>query len=134
MCLPASLKCRVVAGRVGLVDTGSDLQVVGDQDHGAAQGPHLGVLSVHLGRRSRRYQGDPGDIKEIQEISRKSRRCQGDSNRRRDPECVKEMPAVKKIQVSPNLRDVREPLAEHVDGDLVSVLVLPVGRLVPARQ
>ena len=64
-------------------------------------------------------------MKEIQEVSRRSRRYQG------DPRGIKEIPFVKKIQMSANLRDVGEPLAEHVDRDLVAVLVLPVGRLVP---
>ena len=31
----------------------------------------------------------------------------------------------------PHLRDVTHPPAEHVHGDLISVLVFPVGRLVP---
>ena len=45
---PAGLEGRVVARRVSLVDTGTVLNVIGDQDHRAAEGTHLGILCVHL--------------------------------------------------------------------------------------
>ncbi len=45
----AGLECAVVPGGVGLVDhRASGLLVVGDQDHAAAERPHLGVLRVDL--------------------------------------------------------------------------------------
>ena len=53
---PAGLEGGVVARGVGLVDAGTVLDVIGDQDHRAAEGAHLGVLCVHLeGTRSRSY-------------------------------------------------------------------------------
>ena len=53
---PAGLEGGVVACGVSLVDAGTVLNVIGDQDHRAAEGAHLGVLCVHLeGTRSRSY-------------------------------------------------------------------------------
>ena len=51
---PAGLEGGVVARGVCLVDAGTVLNVIGDQDHRAAEGAHLSILCVHLvGRRSR---------------------------------------------------------------------------------
>ena len=53
---PAGLEGGVIACGVGLVDAGTILNIIGDQDHRAAEGAHLGVLCVHLeGTRSRSY-------------------------------------------------------------------------------
>ena len=57
---PAGLEGGVVACGVSLVDAGTVLNVIGDQDHRAAEGAHLGVLCVHLeGRRFRSYFSKP---------------------------------------------------------------------------
>ena len=57
---PAGLEGGVVARGVSLVDAGTVLNVIGDQDHRAAEGAHLGILCIHLeGRRFRSYFSKP---------------------------------------------------------------------------
>ena len=98
---PAGFEGGVVSGRIGLVDTGAKLNVEGDQDHWAAEGSHLGVLCVHLGKTT---QVSFLATHENLFGSSTFQSC---------------------------LRDIRHSLAKHVHGDFITILVLPVGRLVP---